>query len=478
VRNHIAMAIVLLFGWLRDFLNEHVFTPEPSAHEQEDLKDFVPLYTTFERFFVRNVIERGYDVLHRPVCTVPGAVIDIRERKFSSSGKFLGLTGKVFRNVVNLGSYNYLGFAQNEGVCADAAVKAVAELGTGVCSNRFEVGNYEIHSKLERKMAEFLGVEDCMTFGMGFATNSMNIPCLVGKGCLVISDACNHASLAIGCKISGATIRVFKHNDMKDLEKILRHSIVEGHPRTYRSWKKILIIVEGIYSMEGTIVNLPEVIRLKKKYKAYVYLDEAHSIGSLGSRARGVTDYFDIDPTEIDVLMGTFTKSFGASGGYIAGRRELVEHLRLNSHSACYGVSMSPPVAQQALSSLNVIMSEEGKERITQLAANTRLFREKLRTFGFIVYGHEDSPVVPLLAYLPSHIACFSREMLARGYGVVVAGFPSTPLGESRVRFCISSALSKQQILDALEAISDIGDIMRLKISAKQILYKFGKLKK
>jgi serine palmitoyltransferase len=147
---------------------------------------------------------------------------------------------------------------------------------------------------------------------------------------------------------------------MKDLEHKLRSAIISGQPKTHRPWKKIIIIVEGIYSMEGTIVNLPELIRLKKKYKCYVYLDEAHSIGAIGPHGRGVVDYFGCDPNDIDLLMGTFTKSFGAAGGYIAGKKEVIDHIRVHSIGASYATSMSPCIGQQIISVMKVIMGEEG----------------------------------------------------------------------------------------------------------------------
>ena len=188
---------------------------------------------------------------------------------------------------------------------------------------------------------------------------------------------------------------------MIDLEHKVRKSIIEGQPKTHRPWKKIIILVEGIYSMEGTIINLPELIRIKKRYKCYVYLDEAHSIGALGPHGRGVVDYYNCDPRDIDILMGTFTKSFGAAGGYIAGSRQLVEHVRASSFSSTYATAMSPVIAKQIYCVVQVLMgldgTDKGAKRIAQLARNTRYFRRRLAQMGFIVYGHDDSPVVPLL---------------------------------------------------------------------------------
>jgi serine palmitoyltransferase len=161
--------------------------------------------------------------------------------------------------------------------------------------------------------------------------------------------------------------------------------------------------------MEGSIVRLPEIVAIKKKYKAYLYLDEAHSIGAVGPTGRGVVDYWGCDPKDIDILMGTFTKSFGAAGGYIAGTKTLIDYLRTTSHANCYASSMSPPVTLQVIRSLEMIMgvdgSGEGQRRINQLAVNTRYFRDKLVKMGFIVYGNYSSPVVPVMLFMPSKIA-------------------------------------------------------------------------
>ncbi|XP_067901751.1 serine palmitoyltransferase 3 [Heterodontus francisci] len=332
-------------------------------------------------------------------------------------------------------------------------------------------GNLDKHIQLEDLVAQFLGVEAAMTFGMGFATNSMNIPALVGKGCLILSDELNHTSLILGARLSGSAIRVFKHNNMQSLEKLLRDAVVGGQPRTHRPWKKILILVEGIYSMEGSMVRLPEIVALKKKYKSYLYLDEAHSIGAVGSTGRGVVEYFSVDPTDIDVLMGTFTKSFGATGGYIAGNKELVDYLRAYSHSAVYAASMPPPIVEQITRSLKCIMGLNGTtigiERVRQLGVNTRYFRQRLRELGFITYGNDDSPVVPLLLYMPGKVGAFARRMLKKNIGVVVVGFPATPIVESRARFCLSAAHTRQMLDTVLNVLDEMGDYLQFKYSRR-----------
>lgn len=177
------------------------------------------------------------------------------------------LTGRKIE-ALNFASYNYLGFAQAQGPCADAVDESVRHYGMSCTATRAESGTLDLHRRLEARVARFVGKEDAMVISMGFATNSTTIPALVGKGCLIISDELNHSSIIFGARISSANIRVFKHNNMNDLRQLLREVISQGQPRTHRPWKKILVIVEGLYSMEGSVVNLPELIKLKREFKA------------------------------------------------------------------------------------------------------------------------------------------------------------------------------------------------------------------
>ncbi|XP_046337562.2 serine palmitoyltransferase 2-like isoform X1 [Haliotis rufescens] len=464
---YIGYGVLVVVGHIRDFLRSQGFEKTKAITEIK-LPGFVPLYASWESFYTRNLYRRVRDCWNRPICSVAGAHMDTLERVTPDHGWNFELTGKK-KTVMNFGSYNYLGFAENTGPCAEAVEVTTLEEGVGVCASRQELGYLEIHKELDELMAEFLGVEAAVTFPMGFATNSMNMPALVKKGCLILSDELNHASLVLGARLSGATIRIFKHNNMKDLEKKLCEAVVHGQPRTHRPWKKILIVVEGVFSMEGSIVRLPDIIALKKKYKAYIYLDEAHSIGAMGPHGRGVVDYFNVDPRDVDVLMGTFTKSFGSAGGYIGGTKRLIKHLKVNSHSAIYACAISPPVARQIIHSMKIIMGKDGtnigQSRIQQLAWNTSYFRRELQKKGFIVYGNKDSPVVPLLLYMPAKTTAFSRLCLERGLGIVVVGFPATPIIESRARFCLSGAHTKEMLDKALMIIEDVGNKLHLKYS-------------
>ncbi|XP_073528317.1 serine palmitoyltransferase 3-like isoform X1 [Phyllobates terribilis] len=469
VLTYLGYGILILFGYLRDFMRRWGLEQCHMAEEREEQRDFVPLYQDFENFYTRNIYMRLRDAFNRPICSVPGPQFHLMERVTDDYNWTYRYTGKVIKDVINMGSYNYLGFAENNEESLDTVKNILERYGAGVCSTRHEMGHMDKIQELEDLVAEFLNVDAAMVCSMGFATNSTNIPALVGKGCLILSDELNHTSLILGARLSGATIRVFQHNNMGNLEKLLREAIVRGQPRTRRAWKKILIIVEGIYSMEGSIIRLPEIIVLKKKYRAYLYVDEAHSIGAVGPTGRGVVEYFGVNPADIDVMMGTFTKSFGAIGGYIAGRRDLVDHLRNYSHSAFYAASMSPPIAEQIIKVIKCIMGRDGtrtgQQRVNQLAENTRYFRQKLHDMNLITYGNEDSPIVPVLMYMPSKVGVFARHMLKKKIGVVIVGFPATPIAEARVRFCISAAHTKEMLDKVLHELDKMGDVLNVKHS-------------
>lgn len=470
VLTYLCYGILVLVGHIRDFLRNTGIENDKACTEPK-LPGFVPLYQSWESFYTRHVYRRIRDCFNRPIHGVAGATMELLERSTDDHWWSCHLTGKR-RTVINLGSYNYLGFSDCKGPCADDAEKTTEKYGVGTCASRQELGYLDIHKTLDNLVAEYFGVEAAITLPMGFATNSMNMPSLVGKGCLILSDELNHASLVLGSRLSGASIRTFKHNNMIDLEKKLKTAVVEGQPRRNRPWRKILIVIEGVYSMEGSIVRLPEVIQLKKKYKAYLYLDEAHSIGALGNSGRGVIDYYGLDPNDVDIFMGTFTKSFGSAGGYIAGNKRLINHLRLHSHASVYSCTMSPPVTQQIISSMRIIMgkdgTDEGKKRIEQLKWNTRYFRQRLIEKGFIIYGNDDSPVVPLLVFFPTKLASLNRMCMEKGLGIVVVGFPATPIIESRARLCLSAAHTKETLDRAIEILDECGDMFLLKYSRKK----------
>jgi len=293
------------------------------------------------------------------------------------------------------------------------------------------------------------------------------VPALVGPGCLIVSDALNHTSIVAGCRASGAKIRTFPHNDAEALGEVLREAIALGQPRTRRPWKKVLVMVEGIYSMEGEICDLKGIVEVCKRYKAYLYLDEAHSIGALGATGRGACEYCGVDPADVHVMMGTFTKSFSGMGGYIAGDRALVNHLRTRCAGPLHQNALSPVVAQQILTAVRIIMGEDGtdlgRRKLDALRENCNRVRAALVRMGLHVYGNYDSPVVPVMLYNPAKIAAFSRELLRRGVAAVVVGFPATSVVLSRSRVCVSAGHTKEDLDHALQQIEEVAKLIKIR---------------
>eukprot|EP01114_Cavostelium_apophysatum_P001570 TRINITY_DN1136_c0_g1_i1.p1 TRINITY_DN1136_c0_g1~~TRINITY_DN1136_c0_g1_i1.p1 ORF type:complete len:543 (-),score=106.47 TRINITY_DN1136_c0_g1_i1:77-1609(-) len=467
---YVGYVVLLFFAYFRDFIDRMLIKLKLIPNPFYAPKGYAPLFKELEYLWLRRFYQRIRDLFERPICSVAGARIVVMDRKSADENATFQLTGTT-TECVNLGSYNYLGFAENHGPVIDDVSECIRRYSTATASPRMEAGNYEVIAELERTTARFVGQPAAMVFGMGFATNSTTIPALCTKGTLIISDSLNHASIVSGSRVSGSVIRVFKHNEPEDLEKLLRETIAFGQPNTRRPWKKIIIIVEGVYSMEGEICRLAEIVALKKKYKAYLYLDEAHSIGALGRKGRGVCEHTGVDPHDIDILMGTFTKAFGSVGGYISGTKELVDYLRATSYGSIYASAMSPPCAQQALSALKVIMGEdgtnEGQRRLDQLRDNSNFFRKGLKKLGLHVFGDKDSPVVPCMIYHPAKLPGLSRSLLARGIAVVIVGFPVTSLLLSRVRFCISAGHTRKDLEYALQQIDEVGDVILMKYGTK-----------
>ncbi|KAG8741214.1 serine palmitoyltransferase component [Ceratobasidium sp. 414] len=503
---YVSYVVLIVIGHMRDWIGKRFFRDSYRHLMPHD--GYAALNSDFDSFYTRRLKLRLDDCFSRPVTGVPGRTIVLLDRStedFNQSFKFTG----THTRALNVSSYNYLGFAQARGGCADAVEDGIRRYGINAGATRLEGGTTDLHLQAEALVAKFVGMEDALITSMGFATNSTTLPALAGKGCLIISDELNHASIRFGVRLSGASVRMFKHNDVRDLETLLREVISQGQPRTHRPWKKILVVVEGLYSMEGSMLNLVDIMELKKRYKFYLYIDEAHSIGALGPHGRGVVDYFGINPRDVDILMGTFTKSFGASGGYIAGSKDIIDRLRLRSHAGTYCESITPAVLTQIIASMGSIMGiapplpassststvnsaglipypgpapadalpswmdlppalrdgSEGLTRLRRLAFNSRYLARGLRKLGFIVYGHNDSPIVPLLIFNPGKMHLFSHMMLRREMPVVVVvvAYPATPLVTSRVRFCLSAAHTKHDIDELLRASDEIGDALDLK---------------
>lgn len=458
--------VFLLIGHCKDFFGMLLMPQYFSALVAKD--GYPPWYSAFESFYPRRLKRRLDDCFARPIHGVPGRFMNCFNRAtpdYNESFRYDGTSTPC----LNLSSYNYLGFAQSVGKCTEDSIEAVKKYGLSSCGPRNLIGNTDLHQNTERILSKFIGKEDSILFSMGWGTNAHLFSSMVNSKCLVISDSLNHASIRFGIRLSGAAVKVFPHNDMNALEKLLRESISQGQSKSHRPWKKIFVCVEGLYSMEGTYCNLPGLVSLRNKYHFYLFVDEAHSIGALGEHGRGICEYFNINPNNIDILMGTLTKSFGAAGGYISANKNIIDRLRLDITANNYSESMPPAVLQQISTSMRIIAGElngnEGKERLQRIAFNSRYLRLGLKRLGYIIYGADDSPVIPLLLYNPSKMPGFSRKMLERGVAVVIVGYPATDVISSRIRFCMSSALTKEDIDRILAISADIGDELNLKFS-------------
>lgn len=485
---YLGYAVLIVFGHIRDFFGR-LFNTSRFAHRLRAASDGrAPLLSDFEDFYTRRLYLRIHDCWGRPIRHKAGAWIDVLERANETgwsphsrphlAGRRVPhdqpsvdqldsrLTGRVFK-CLNLGSYNYLGYAEVPGGVHESVRSAVRDWGVASCDVSSSLGRSSIVRQLETTVAQFLGKDDALVVGMGFVTNSQILPAIVGKGDLIVSDALNHASIVVGARSSGASIRVFGHNDPKSLDKTLQEAIISGQPGCAKPWRRILIVVEGIYSMEGESCRLGEIIQVKKKYGAYLYLDEAHSIGALGATGRGVTEHQGVDRRDVDIMMGTFTKSFGAVGGYIAADKDFIANLRQRSAALVNASAMSPICAQHTIWAFKQIAGEDGtkigQEKIRSLRDNAIYFRRQLKKMGVQTLGDWDSPIIPVMLYNPAKIAAFSRECYHRGLAVVVVGFPATPLLLSRARICLSAAHTREDLDWALAVIDEVAEIIGIK---------------
>lgn len=459
----LSYGLLFAFGQLRDLFRRFI---DWYNSDSKNLQGYAPICLGLEDFYTRRLYLRIQDCFSRPISGPPDAWFDVVERYSNDNNKTLHRTKNADR-CLNLGSYNYLGFAAADEYCTPRVIETLKRYSSSSCSARVDGGTTKLHLELEELVARFVGKRAALVFGMGYVTNSAIIPAIVGKGGLIISDSLNHNSIVNGARGSGATVRVFQHNSPSHLEEVLREQIGNGQPRTHRPWKKIIVIVEGIYSMEGELCKLPEIITVCKKYKAYTYLDEAHSIGAVGKSGRGVCELLGVDTADIDIMMGTFTKSFGSCGGYIAASKEMIQYLKYICPAHLYATSMSAPTVQQCISAMRVVLGEDGSNRgaqkLMRIRENSNFFRSELQKMGFEVLGDNDSPVMPIMLYNPAKIPAFSRECLRQNVAVVTVAFPATPLLLARARICISASHTREDLIKGLEVISKAGDLVGIK---------------
>ncbi|MGJ3251819.1 MAG: aminotransferase class I/II-fold pyridoxal phosphate-dependent enzyme [Elainellaceae cyanobacterium] len=347
------------------------------------------------------------------------------------------------REVINYSTYNYLGLSGDPRV-SRAAQEAIARYGTSVSASRVVSGERPIHRALEQEIAALLGTEDCIAYIGGHATNVTTIGHLFGKKDLILYDALSHNSIREGCNLSGATAIEFPHNDWRELDRLLRQ-----HRHDYQ---KVLIAIEGIYSTDGDLAPLPEIVEVKRQHKAFLLVDEAHSIGVLGQRGRGIGEYFSISSSDVDLWMGTLSKSFASCGGYVAGCRELVEYLKYTAPGFVFSVGMSPANAGAALEALRILRAEP--DRVAQLHQRAQFFLTLARVSGLDTGNSNHSPVIPIIVGEPYKAVRLSQVLFEHGINVQPMVYPSVPYNAARLRFFITSLHSKDQIQFTVDTLA------------------------
>lgn len=355
-----------------------------------------------------------------------------------------GVTKVAGKELINFSSYDYLGLARHPEI-ALASKNAIDRYGTSVSASRLAAGERSLHRDLEQGLASLLQVEDCIVYVSGHATNVTTIGHLFGSQDLILYDSLSHNSIVQGCILSGATAISFPHNDWQTLEYLLK----KQRPQ----YRRVLIAIEGLYSMEGDLPDLPKFIDLKKRYKTLLLVDEAHSIGVLGAEGRGIGQYFEIDRQDVDLWMGTLSKAFASCGGYIAGSRAIVEYLKYTAPGFVYSVGLSPSNTAAASESLRVLAREP--QRVSQLAARSQQFLQGANERGWNTGTSHDSPIVPIIVGDSKKCIQMSYCLFDKGVNVQPMIYPAVPDQAARLRFFISCAHTPEQIDRTLGAIAE-----------------------
>ena len=347
------------------------------------------------------------------------------------------------RELISWSSYNYLGMS-GDPVVSEAAREATTKFGTSVSASRLVSGEKTIHRELEQGIAKFLGVDDAICFVGGHSTNETTIGHLFGPGDLILHDALAHNSIMQGAILSGARRRGFDHNDWVNLDSILEEIRHE--------YRRVLVVIEGVYSMDGDYPDLTNFVEVKRRHKAFLMVDEAHSIGTMGAHGRGISEHFGVDAHDVDIWMGTLSKSFGTCGGYIAGCNELIEYLKYTAPGFVYSVGLSPPNCAAALASLRLLQSEP--DRVTRVQANSKLFLKLAKARGLNTGFSNNTPVVPVIIGNSLSALRLSRALFEDGINVQPILYPAVEEKAARLRFFITSKHTDEQIRQTVDAVA------------------------
>ncbi len=364
---------------------------------------------------------------------------------FKSHDGLVGATTHIDgRELINFGSYNYLGFSGDADI-ADAAKAAIDRYGTTVSASRIVSGERPIHRELERSIADVYGVDDAIIFVSGHATNVTTIGYLFGPKDLVVHDALIHNSTLQGIALAGAKRLAFPHNDVAALDALLAE---QRH-----NFERVLIVVEGIYSMDGDYPDLPRMIAIKRKRRTFLMVDEAHSFGVMGKTGLGIREHFALAGKDVDIWMGTLSKALAGCGGFIAGESALVEHLKFMAPGFLYSVGMPPPMVAASLAALKKLQQEP--QRVCDLQARGAYFLERAKVRGIDTGLSVGLAVIPAIIGSSMRAAKISEALFERGINVQPILFPAVPERSARLRFFISHAHSEAQIDQTVDALAE-----------------------
>lgn len=359
----------------------------------------------------------------------------------SAQGAWLMVDGK---RVLNFCSNNYLGLA-NHPQMVRAAQEILNVYGVGPAAVRTIAGTLELHLELERRLAHFKNVEAAITFQSGFMANLAAIPALVGKEDVIYSDELNHASIIDACRLSGATIVRYAHNDPNALEDAIREN--------KSKYRRGLAVTDGVFSMDGDIAPLDQLYEVTSRYEVMLMVDDAHGEGVLGRGGRGIVDHFDLHG-KVDVEVGTFSKAFGVVGGAVAGSPLIVEWLRQRGRPFLFSSAATPADVAACIAALDIL--ENSTELVDKLWANAKYFKSEMRRMGFDT-GQSVTPITPIMLGEAPLAQQFSRELFEEGVFAMALGFPTVPRGKARIRVMISASHSQEDLRQGLEAFAKVG---------------------
>lgn len=370
--------------------------------------------------------------------------IDILE---SENGACIIVDGK---KMINLASNNYLGFANREEL-KKACIEATETYGVGAGAVRTINGSLKIHQQLEEKIAEFKGTEAAIAFQSGFNCNMGAISAVMTKEDAILSDELNHASIIDGCRLSGAKIIRIKHQDMKDLEKKAKEAIES------KKYKKIMYITDGVFSMDGDIARLQEIIPIVEKYGLITYVDDAHGSGVTGKGA-GTVKHFGLSD-KIDMQMGTLSKAIGVVGGYVAGSKTLIDWLKARSRPFLFSTSLTPGAAAAALASITLM--QEHPELVEKVWENANYFKEELKKVGYNI-GMSETPITPVILGDEKVTQTFSKKLIEHGIYAKPIVYPTVPLGTGRIRNMPTAEHTREMLDEAVAVYQKIGKEMEI----------------